>query len=481
MMRAIFSPISGLLMAFAGLMEIPALIDYFVHSQEWQAFQVSALVTLFVGLSLFILREKGESHLTLRSSYLFTVVSWLFICFLGALPFYWSSQNVTLTDAFFESVSGLTTTGSTVFSGLDDMPPGIILWRAMLQWTGGIGIIVMAIAIFPLLKTGGMQLFQLESSESSDKMFPRIREMSIGVFAIYSFLTLLCGTLYYVEGMTFFESVIHAMTTLSTGGFSTSDLSMAKFPQLSIVWTSSFFMVMGTLPFALMLFAVKHWKWEVFFGNSQVQVYLLFLFFTCVGIGFSYYQVSEEDIFRTFSIATFNVISVVTTTGYAYGDYTTWGHFVIVTFFFLTFVGGCSGSTTGGIKFFRIQILWLHVQKEMRRLFFPSCVLVQSLNRRPITNEVAVSVLIFLSFLMFSFTLVTLLLSMTGLDLITSLSAAATALSNVGPGLGAVIGPAGNFATLSDSAKWVLDAAMILGRLEFVTVFALFHYRFWQF
>jgi len=480
-MRAIYYPISGLLLAFSILMEIPALIDYFVHSQEWEAFQLSAMVTLFVAISLFIVREKGNPHFTLRSSYLFTVISWVIMCALGALPFYWSSQNVTFTDAIFESVSGLTTTGSTIFSGLDNMPPGLILWRAMLQWTGGIGIIVMAIAVFPLLKTGGMQLFQLESSENHDKMFPRIREMSIGVFLIYSVLTISCGTLYFIEGMTPFESIIHAMTTLSTGGFSTSDMSMAKFPQLSIIWTSSIFMVMGTLPFALMLYAIKYQKWGSLFKNSQIHVYLLFLFSACLALGLVFYTEKDQDIIVAISIATFNVISMVTTTGYAFGDYTTWGHFAVVAFFFLTFVGGCSGSTTGGIKFFRIQILWLHVHKEMKRLFFPSSIMMQSLNRKPITNDVAVSVLIFISFLMFSFTLVTLLLSITGLDLVTSISASATALSNVGPGLGNIIGPAGNFSSLPDSSKWILDVAMILGRLEYVTVFALFHHSLWAF
>lgn len=480
--RPILFPLSGLLAALALLMEIPALFDYFVHNSEWEAFQVSALITLFAAGVLYIGRDRNMSHFSLRHGYLFTVLCWILLPLFAALPFFWSTQDMSYTDSVFETISGLTTTGATVMSGLEYLPPGILLWRALLQWVGGIGIVVMAISIFPVLKTGGMQLFQLESSETAGKVFPRIQDVASGVFAIYSALTVLCGLIYFIAGMSAFDAVVHAMTTLSTGGFSNTDMSFAAFPDKTIIWTGSLFMLLGSLPFSLMLFSLRGKNRWVLFADRQVQIYLLFLFFTCFFCATMFHIIMKnEDFFDSLTLATFNVISVVTTTGYAFEDYTLWGAFAPVLFFFLTFVGGCSGSTAGGIKMFRFHVMWLSFQKQFGHLIFPKGVFVQKINGKPLHNDISQSVLIYLTLLIFSFAVLATALSFTGLDMITALSGAATSLSNVGPGLGEIIGPAGNFKTLPDSAKWILDIGMILGRLEYVTVVVLFQVSFWRF
>jgi trk system potassium uptake protein TrkH len=480
--RPIFFPLSGLMFILAGAMEIPALFDYFVHNKEWEAFQISAVVTLFTALALYVARDRDSSHFSLKHGYLFTVACWFLLPFFAALPFYWSTQEMTFTDAIFETISGLTTTGATILSGLENLPPGILLWRALLQWIGGIGIVVMAISIFPVLKTGGMQLFKLESSDTAGKVFPRIRDIAIGVFALYSGLTLICALIYFWEGMGIFDAIVHAMTTLSTGGFSTTDQSFAAFPDKGIIWTGSVFMFLGSVPFSLMLFSLKKRQWSLFFMDSQVQVYAAFVFIISLLCGYLYYKEAINlDFFTALTIATFNVISVITTTGYAIGDYSLWGAFAPVLFFFLTFVGGCSGSTAGGIKMFRFHVLWLSCLQQLRKLIYPNGVFLQKIDGKPLSNELSQSVLIYVFMLIISFAIIATSLSFTGLDFITALSGAATALSNVGPGLGSSIGPAGNFQSLPDSAKWILDIAMVLGRLEYVTIIVLLQASFWRY
>ncbi len=481
-LRPLFSPLAGLLFALAAAMEVPALFDYIVHNKEWEAFQMSAIVTLFTGLALFLVRDRDSSHFSLKHGYLFTVACWILLPLYAALPFYWSSQDMTFTDAVFETISGLTTTGATILTGLEHLPPGILLWRALLQWIGGIGIVVMAISIFPVLKTGGMQLFKLESSETAGKIFPRIQDIAIGVFAIYSGLTILCALIYYSEGMGTFDAIVHAMTTLSTGGFSTTDQSFAAFPDKGIIWTGSIFMFLGSVPFSLMLFSMKKRQWSLFFLDSQVQIYAAFVCVVSFICAYLYYENSgAQDFFTALTLATFNVISVITTTGYAFEDYSLWGTFAPVLFFFLTFVGGCSGSTAGGVKMFRFHVLWLSCLQQLRRLIYPNGIFLQKIEGKPLNNELSQSVLIYIFMLIISFAVISTCLSFTGLDFTTALSGAATALSNVGPGLGAIIGPAGNFQSLPDSAKWILDIGMILGRLEYVTIIVLLQPRFWHY
>jgi len=480
--RPVLFPLSGLMFALATLMEVPALFDLVVHNSEWEAFELSAGLTLFVAAGLFFGSRSNTAQFGLRHGYLFTVACWIVLPLFAALPFFWSSENMTFTDAVFETVSGLTTTGATVMSDLAVLPPGILLWRALLQWVGGIGIVVMALSIFPVLKTGGMQLFQMESSETSDKTFPRIQDVAKGTFAIYSALTLICALLYFEEGMGLFDAVVHAMTTVSTGGFSTTDQSFAAFPDMGIVWTATVFMLLGSLPFSLMLFSWKKKTPGVLLSNAQVEIYVLFLIAVCLLCAILFYREGAAgSFFDALTLASFNVVSVVTTTGYAFGDYSLWGTFAPAIFFFLTFVGGCSGSTAGGIKMFRFHVLWLSFQCQMKQLVFPNAVYVQKMNGKALSNEVTQSVLIYLFLLIASCTVVTTLLCFSGLDFMTAISGAATAISNVGPGLGDIIGPAGNFQPLPDAAKWILDGAMILGRLEYVTVIVLLQSAFWRF
>lgn len=481
-LKPVFMPLSGLLLALALLMQIPALFDGIVHDLEWQAFEISATITLFTGLAFFFVGYKDKTRFELRHGYLFTVACWVFLPLFAALPFVFCGLHLSISDSVFETISGLTTTGATVITGLENLPPGILLWRALLQWMGGIGIVVMAISIFPTLKAGGMQLFQLESSETADKLFPRIREMAFGVFVIYTALTVICGTIYFIEGMGGFDAIVHAMTTVSTGGFSTTDASFAAFKEPSLIWTASFFMFAGSLPFSLMLYTLIKKDHRALFTDPQVQIYTAFVLVVCLGCAIFFNQNHPEfDFAMALTLATFNVISVITTTGYAYGDYTLWGAFAPLFFFFLTFIGGCSGSTAGGIKFFRFHVLWLSLTDQMRRLLHPHRVGLPKIKNKPLTNEISQSVLIYVFLLIVSFVVISLALGFTGLDFMTAISGAATALSNVGPGIGDIIGPVGNFQTLPDAAKWVLSFGMILGRLEYVTLIVILQPAFWRF
>lgn len=477
--KPVLYPLSLLLIGLALVEEVPVFLDVYMHNDDWKTFQASICVTLFFGIAILFISDRNFDDFKPRHAYLLTCCSWVIISFFAALPILWSSSNVSLTDSMFEATSGLTTTGATIFSHIEDLPPGILLWRSMLQWIGGIGIVVIAISFFPVMKIGGLQLFKTESSETSDKAFPRIKELAFGIFCLYALFTVICAGLYFVEGMTPFDSIIHAMTTLSTGGFSTRDASMSYFDNIQIIWTAIIFMVIGSLPFSLMLISVKRIDLACFFNDSQVVNYLKFLFVICIFCTYFLYDKVNGNLTDVASIIIFNVISVITTTGYAYDNYMEWGVTSPLLFFFLIFIGGCSGSTSGGIKFFRFQILWLHLKKQLKLMVYPHGVFPISLNQKPVSDEICDSVLVYIFLFIVSVTIIAILLSTTGLDFQTSLSAAATAIANVGPGIGSIVGPDGNYSVLSDFAKWVLLLSMILGRLEFIALLIMTKRRFW--
>ncbi len=460
-------------------MLVPVLLDLVVENPDWQVFLAAASVTLFVGTSLVLVSRGIDGRLRLHQAFLLTTLTWVVLPAFAALPFAFSELNLSYTDAFFEAMSGLTTTGSTVITGLDLAPPGILIWRSLLQWMGGIGIIVTAVAILPMLRVGGMQLFRMESSDRSEKVLPRAAQISAVISVIYLGLTVICAAAYWGAGMTGFEAVAHAMTTIATGGFSTSDASVGHFRSASIDYIATLFMIVGSLPFLLYFQALRGHP-LLLWRDSQVRWFVAIL--AVVIAALASWQIFGNDVQVADAVryTSFNVVSILTGTGYATTDYMQWGPFAVTAFFFIMFIGGCAGSTSCGIKIFRFQVLYAAASTQMGRLLQPHGVFVAQFNRRPIPESVMDSVMSFFFLFALVFGVLAVLLTMLGLDTMTAISAAASALANVGPGLGEIIGPAGHYAPLSDPAKWLLSAAMLLGRLELFTVLVLFTRAFWE-
>ena len=477
-----FRPVAfviGILLAILALaMVIPAVVDAAVGSADWQVFAVAGATTLFVGVALMLTSRSGWSGFSLRQAFIMTNLAWLVIAAFGALPLVFSELDLSVTDAFFESMSGVTTTGSTVISGLDFAPPGILLWRAILQWLGGIGIIVMAVSILPILQVGGMQLFRVEAFEA-DKVLPRAAQIAGGISIVYVFLTGLAAIILWTLGMSGFEAVAHAMTSIATGGFSTSDQSIGHFDSAAIDWAMSGFMILGSLPFVLYLRAVRG-NLMVFLRDSQVRGLFVIL---AVSISLTTLWLWNNGIagpLEALRYGTFNVISIMTGSGFATADFGAWGGFVMVLLFALMFVGGCAGSTTCGIKIFRFQVLYATTRAQLHRLMQPHGIYIAYYNKRPIPETVSDSVMGFFFLFTASFAILATGLGLLGLDFITAMSGAASAIANVGPGLGEIIGPTGTFAPLPDAAKWLLCAGMLLGRLELFTVLVLLSRTFWR-
>ncbi|MCG6871214.1 MAG: TrkH family potassium uptake protein [Gammaproteobacteria bacterium] len=444
---------------------------------------------LFVGMSIVCLllgglgvkynRSTLESISTLQL-YLITTCCWLLLGVLGTLPFVLGLPHLSVTDAAFESFSGITTTGSTIFVGIENLPRSILIWRGMLQWIGGIGIVVLSVAVLPHLRVGGMRLFATESSDWSKKTHPRAIHMVAAILYVYLALTVSCGALYLFGGMSAFDAAVHAMTTLSTGGYSNYDASFGHFFNKPVlVWTASLFMVLGALPFVFYVNLVRNGTTHSLLDN-QIRGFLVFLFAVIAILGLERVWAGDLPAFEAISHVTFNVISVVTTTGYATTDYTVWSQFSVMVFFFLMFVGGCSGSTAGSMKFFRFQLAYLMLRNQLKQMTYPTGVFVLKYNERVVSDDIIRSVVAFSMFFGLIIAIIALVLALSGLDFITSLTAAATAVTNVGPGLGNIVGPSGNFASLPDHVKWLLCAGMLIGRLEIMTILVLFTPGIWR-
>ena len=478
----IFQPvlyvIGYLLSVLSIILCIPAGVDAFYGENQWQSFTFASLISLFFGILLILANKSNNFSISLKQTFLLTTLSWVFIAFFGSLPFIFSGLELSFTDAFFESMSGITTTGSTILSGLDHLPHGILIWRSLLQWIGGIGIIVIAISFLPILKVGGMQLFYTESSESSEKVLPRAGQIANIIGIIYLILTIFCAVLLYTFGMSTFDSIAHSMTTLSTGGFSTSDMSIGKYDNVNIEFTISIFMILGSLPFVLYLQTLRGNLYAIF-KDSQVQFFIFLVIISILIVTFWKYQ-STASFFSNFRSSFFNTISIFTGTGYVTQNFNNWGSFIIVLFLFLMLVGGCAGSTTCGIKIFRLQILYQSAKIQIFKLLNPHGVSVVKYNKIPVSESITSSVMGFFFMFIVSYIIITLILSFIGNDFLTSLSGAATSLANVGPGLGNVIGPTKTFAALSDTTKWVLIIGMLTGRLELLSVIILLTPAFWK-
>ncbi|WP_336367819.1 TrkH family potassium uptake protein [Marinobacter sp. C2H3] len=477
--RPIVQILGFLLILLSFLMTLPVNLLMLDQSPDWPAFVKSAAICFGTGLAALMVTRRRNHALKQRQMFLLTVSAWIVIPLFSSLPLLWSGLNLSVTDAFFESISGITTTGSTVLSGLDDLPADILLWRSIMQWMGGIGIIGMAVAILPFLRIGGMRLFATESSEWSEKAVPRTSSLARSLVGVYLGITILCVLSYWTLGMGLFDAVNHALTTVSTGGYSTSDQSMGKFDTPGILLASTVFMAIGGMPFFLFVRFV-HGQRSPLFRDSQVRFFLVLL--VAIAAVLAVYRVVTDhvDPFTAYVEALFNVTSVVTTTGYASQDYTLWGPFAVVIFLFITFVGGCSGSTAGGMKVFRFQLSMLLLREQIRRLLHPHAVFARNYNGRVISDDIVASSVAFSFIFLATLAVMTSLLGILGLDLVTSFTGALTALTNVGPGLGDIIGPAGNFQSLPDGAKWVLMISMILGRLELLSVLVMLSPDFWR-
>jgi trk system potassium uptake protein TrkH len=477
--RPIFFVIGVLLATLAIVMFVPAIVDLIVGEPDWQVFGAASGLTLFIGVSLALMNRAAGGRINVRQAFVLTTMSWVVLTGFAALPFAFSGLGLSFTDSFFEAMSGITTTGATVIVGLNDLPPGLLLWRALLQWLGGIGIIVMAFAVFPLLRVGGMQLFRMESTDQGEKAMPRAAQVAAAIGAIYLVFTMVWAAGYWIAGMSGFDAIAHAMTTLATGGFSTVDESIGHYDSALIDTIAVAGMILGSLPFLYYLTAVQG-NPGALFRDTQVQWFLTGAAVVVVVVaGYLWLDQGMTPLYAL-RLAGFNVVSMMTGTGYASHPFDTWGGFVLPIFFFIMFVGGCAGSTTCGIKIFRFQVLYAASKAQFQHLIQPHGVFIPYYNRRPISDEVITSVLSFFFIFGVTFALLSVGMAMAGLDFLTSVSAAASAIANVGPGLGPVVGPAGNFSTLPDAAKWLMSAGMLLGRLELFTVMVLFTRAFWR-
>jgi len=461
-------------------MIVPFIVE-FIYYEENSTFLSSSALTTFIGVLLVLTNLEENRKLNLQQAFLLTTLSWLSIAIFGSIPFIFSDLNLSIVDSFFESMSGITTTGSTIIANLESAPKSILIWRAILQWLGGIGVIVMAITILPLLNVGGMQLFKKDqTSDTSEKILPKTREVTLIISIVYLVLTLTCGAAYWFVGMNVFDSIAHSMTTIATGGFSTYSDSIGHFQNPKIEIISIIFIISGSLPF---IAYIKFFKGEkkIFIQDSQIRGLLYILIFSVlVMVGYLMIDNKSYDFLENLRISTFNVVSILSGTGYVTTDFSAWGKFPLIFFLFLMFVGGCAGSTTCGIKIFRFQILGRFIINQIKKLVYPHGVFSIKYNNEKISNSFIYSIMTFVFLYFFIFFILATLLSINGLDFVTSISGSASAISNVGPGLGDIIGPDGNYGNLPNFSKLSLSFGMLLGRLELFAVLVLFFPSFWK-
>ena len=469
----------GALQIILGLSMIVPILAQFFYNQLDSGFISSGLVTIVFGVLFLLSNFDHDKKLNLPQAFLLTALSWLSIAVFGSLPFIFSEIELSITDAFFESMSGITTTGSTIITNLNETPKAILLWRGMLQWLGGIGIIVMAITLMPIMNIGGMQLFIISTSNTKEKILPKSKEISIRLIIVYLSLTLVCALFYKIFGMGFFDSIVHSMTTIATGGFSNYNESIGYFNSSLIELTSIVFIILGSIPFIAYIKYLNGDK-KIFLNDTQIKTFIKIVIFSILLL-FFYLSIKNQSFLEVnLRAISFNVISILTGTGYVTQNFSDWGHFPLIYFVILMFIGGCAGSTACGIKIFRVQILYQFISNQLKKIIYPRGIFNIKYENNNVDDKFLASIMSFIFLYILIFFIITALLSTSGLNFITSLSAAATSISNVGPGLGDIIGPNGNFSQLSDVSKWILSLAMILGRLELFAVLVLFIPSFWR-
>jgi trk system potassium uptake protein TrkH len=470
----------GLLVAILGaMMIVPLLVDLAEGRGQWPVFLESSLITILAGGLIAISCSNGvKQGLTIQQTFLLTTGVWVALPIFGAIPFAIGATELRVVDAFFEAMSGLTTTGSTVINGLDGLPKGLLLWRGILQWLGGIGIIVVAMVFLPELRVGGMQVFRTESFDTMGKILPRATAIAGQIATIYIALTVACMFTYMALGMNLFDAVVHAFTTMATGGFSNYDASFGTFSGPA-EYAASVFMILAALPFVRYVQLING-HGRPLLRDSQVQVFMAIVIGLVAMTTVLLLTIFPHHPEQAFRESLFNITSIITGTGYASVDYMAWGHFLIMIFFFIGLIGGCAGSTACSVKIFRYQILFSSIKAQLQRIRNPNGIFTPRFEGRPVGPDVLSSVISFFMFFVVTMGILSWGLAMTGLDMVTAVSGAATALANIGPGLGDTIGPAGNFSTLNDPAKWRLSAAMLIGRLELLAVYAILTIQFWR-
>ena len=469
----------GILQIILGISMIFPIIIQIIFGELNSSFISASLITIIFGTLFLLSNLDQDKKLNLQHAFLLTALSWISVAIFGSLPFIFSDLNLSITDSFFESMSGITTTGSTIITDLNSTPKAILLWRAILQWLGGIGIIVMAITLMPIMNVGGMQLLKISSTDGSEKILPKTKEISIRLIIIYIALTFLCALFYKIFGMKFFDSLTHSMTTIATGGFSNYNDSIGHFNNFKIEMTSMVFIILGSIPFIAYIKYLSGTK-NIFITDTQIKSFIKIIFFSIL-ILFLYLVIFNKS-FSEISLRSisFNVISILTGTGYVTQNFDSWGNFPLIYFLILMFIGGCAGSTTCGIKIFRVQILYLFIKNQLKKIIYPRGIFIIKYDNNNVNEKFMASIISFIYLYIVIFFVIAALLSLSGLDFTTSISGAATSISNVGPGLGELIGPNGNFSQLPNFSKWVLSFGMILGRLELFAILVLFLPSFWQ-
>ncbi|WP_245409805.1 TrkH family potassium uptake protein [Pararhizobium haloflavum] len=459
-------------------MLLPMAVDIGAGNEDWQVFLLSSFLVAGIALAMIVMTHGYPMRFSPRFGFIVLNALWLSTSLVAALPLYFSSLDLTMADAVFEAVSGITTTGSTVLVGLDGLPPGLLLWRSVTHWLGGIGVVATGLLLLPFLNVGGMQIFKLESSSQAESPFPRFRQFSIALLSFYVAITFACTLAYSMAGMTLFEAVNHAMATISTGGFSTRDASFREFGEAALI-VGIIFMLLGAMPFAVLIRAIVQRDIRSAY-DPQVPVLLTIVGLSAFTVTVLAVEHLEVERWSVVIHAVFNVVSIITTTGFVSADYDQWGPLSVGIFFLLTFLGGCAGSTVGGIKIYRLMVLFQTVRVNLRQMVRPDVVLPVRYGAQTVSSRVIQSVAVFVGIYLAIFLVAAVALTATGLDFITALSGAITALSNVGPGFGTLIGPAGTFADVPETAKWILSGTMLLGRLEVMAVLILFSPSFWR-
>ena len=477
--KAIGKVMGGLLMLL-GLLMLPGIgFSYYYDSGDQVPLIYSAFVSMAMGALLFFSFSKQDQNIRKREGYMIVGLSWIFMSLFGMLPYLVSGTIPSLPDAIFETVSGLTTTGASILNDIEALPKGILFWRSMTQWVGGLGIIVLTVAIFPLLGIGGIELFVAESpGPTSDKLHPRIRETAKRLWYVYVGLTILCALLYYIGGMSFYDAVNHALTTLATGGFSTKNASMAFYEVPFIQYVSIIFMLLAGTNFTVIYFGLVG-KFDRVWRSDEFKAYVIVVALIIIVMAVPVYYFSGLEIEKSFRDTAFQVVSLLTTTGYVTADYTSYGHGLTILFFLLLFVGGCAGSTAGGIKFIRHLTFFKNTLLEFKRIVHPRAVVPLKINGDRVTGKIITHIMIFLLIYLMVFVIGSVVLSIAGYDMLTSFGAVATCIGNVGPAIGNV-GPLNNFSFFDPFTKCFLAVIMLLGRLELFTIIILFTPYFWR-
>lgn len=473
--------IMGILLVLNGVFMLTCIpFSLYYGEGDLIALSLSSVITAGVGgLLLVLTRNTANKELKKREGYLVVTGGWLIMSFFGALPYLISGAIPDLTNAFFETLSGYSTTGATILTDIEAVHKGILFWRSLTQWIGGMGIIVLTVAILPILGIGGMQLFVAEAPGiSPDKLQPRIKETAKRLWYIYLGLTVTETVLLWVGGMSFYDAINHALTTMATGGFSTKNASVAYYESPFIQYVIIFFMFMAGTNFTMTYFAMKG-KFNKVFTNEEFRTYLFATLAIGIVVGCTVYSLGNSTFEKSMRDALFQVVSIVTTTGYITHDYTVWTSFITIIFFVLMFVGASAGSTAGGVKIVRHLILIKNSVLELKRQIHPSAVIPVRFNKKAVTRDITFNILAFIMIYISIFAMSSVVMGILGLDFMTAIGAVATCLGNIGPGLGTV-GPVDNFAHLPDLSKWVLAFLMLLGRLELFTVLILFTPYFWN-